>query len=154
MAIIRRSGKYGVQVEERFWTKVEKMAEDGCWFWLGAPDKAGYGRVGFNRKDYYAHRLSYEFAHGEIPEGLEIDHLCKNTLCVNPEHLEAVSHAENVRRGDGWAGRYAQKTHCPQGHPYVYENLEKYWLKRGRRRCLTCKNARELARYHRKRQAA
>lgn len=83
--------------EQRFWQKVEKSA-DGCWLWAGTILPSGYGqfRVGLGRAR--AHRFAYELLVGEIPEGLTIDHLCRNIRCVNPDHLEPVTAAENVRR--------------------------------------------------------
>ncbi len=91
-----------------------------CWVWEGCRDRNGYGRVTINYKTMFVHRAVYEEIIGPIPAGLEIDHLCRNTKCYNPEHLEAVTHAENVRRGDHHCRR---KTHCPQGHPYSGKNL-------------------------------
>jgi hypothetical protein len=78
---------------ERFWARVEK-AEDGCWEWTRGHLPAGYGQLG----RCYTHRIAYELAHGPIPEGLEIDHLCRNRGCCNPDHLEAVTHHENTLR--------------------------------------------------------
>lgn len=94
----------------------------GCWIWLGteAQTTVGpYGRMHIgNGKWQYSHILSYEDAHGPVPEGLELDHKCRNTLCMNPDHLEAVTHKENVRRGrckDIWE-RYRNKKFCSRGH--------------------------------------
>lgn len=90
--------------DERFWQKVERT--DSCWLWLGAKNDKGYGQLcrtgarnGEPARLIYAHRVSYELMIGLIPEGLVIDHLCRNASCVNPAHLEAVTFTENVRRG-------------------------------------------------------
>ncbi len=83
--------------QQRFWSKVKKT--DGCWFWLAAKTKGGYGLIQVDGSLAYAHRLSYEIAHGRIPDGLQIDHLCRTRSCVCPSHLEAVAPAENTRRG-------------------------------------------------------
>jgi hypothetical protein len=90
---------------------------DGCWLWVGSL-RGGYGRVRFNGKLVEAHRLSYEHHVGKIPDGLVIDHLCRNRSCINPEHLEVVTEAENIRRGN-------------QGSP---EAMEKHWKTRRTRR--------------------
>lgn len=81
---------------ERFWAKVRKTAT--CWLWRGATNKSGYGNFWDGERNVSAHR----FAFGEVPEGLEIDHLCSVRNCVNPDHMEAVTHAENVRRSSRW----------------------------------------------------
>lgn len=82
--------------ERRFWSKVD--ASGDCWLWTGAPH-LGYGRFSRGRSGAtYAHRVAYELLVGPIPDGLTLDHLCWNTLCVNPDHLEPVTRAENTRR--------------------------------------------------------
>lgn len=81
------------------------------------------------------HRYSYERAEGPVPAGLELDHLCRVRSCVNPEHLEPVTHRENMRRGSGWSGRHAQKAMCKSGHPFDEANT--YW-RRGGRACRAC----------------
>lgn len=106
-------------MEDRFWAKVDFIPFHECWEWGGALSKRGYGnfmvRAG---KTDGAHRVAYELLVGPIPEGLHLDHLCRNRACVRPEHLEPVTCGENLRRGSR-----ATATHCPQGHPYSGSNL-------------------------------
>lgn len=103
-----------------FESKIIKT-EVGCWLWRGSHNKDGYPRHAGTR----AHRTSYVLKNGRIPEGLEIDHLCGNRGCLNPDHLEAVTHRENVSRGrlgGVTRKRNISKTHCPSGHEYTKEN--------------------------------
>lgn len=112
--------------------------DGGCWEWQLSTNGSGYGRfwikVDGEWTRRYSHRASYENAFGPIPSGLVMDHLCKNTLCCNPEHLEVVTQSENVRRGDS---HWTRRTHCPSGHEYNEENTRMY---RGRRYCRACNN--------------
>jgi len=111
----------------------------GCWLWLGKVDKAGYGRMRFHCDELYAHRVSYEVFKKAIPKHLELDHLCRVRCCVNPDHLEAVAHQENIARG---RSHWRDKTHCPKGHPYSGNNL--FLDSLGKRRCMTCYEARKV----------
>lgn len=104
----------------------------GCWVWTGPVNNNGYGKVG----NTYVHRLSYAVAKGPIPAETEIDHLCRNRRCFNPEHLDAVTHTENVRRSP----RTGSATHCAHGHQYVVVG---FWMTGGRRRCKECRRLRE-----------
>jgi hypothetical protein len=113
--------------------------ESGCWVWLRGTNGVGYGTLRRNGRDHYAHRWFYEKHVGPIPAGLELDHLCRNRLCCNPEHLEAVTRTENLRRGFGPAAINARKTHCVNGHPLSGTNL--YVDPKGRRQCRTCREA-------------
>lgn len=93
------------------------VTDDGCWLWPGAHNGQGYGEIRVGYRKHYTHRLVYEAHRGAIPDGMVLDHLCRQPRCANPDHLEAVSQAENVRRGTaGWNMRV--KETCPQGHPY------------------------------------
>lgn len=122
----------------------------GCWIYTGYLNEAGYGIVGEGRKIVWlVHRLVYTDCFGPIPEGLDLDHLCRTPACCNPLHLEPVTKSENARRqwaatGNprSFAGLNAAKTHCPYGHEYTPENTR---LKQGRRYCRTCINARRRA---------
>lgn len=124
-------------VEERFWPKVNKSGPipEGqtdlgpCWVWTGALTGSNYGAftdraISTARRGFVlAHRWSYQAAHGPIPDGLHLDHLCRNPPCVNPAHLEPVTVAENLLRSDIAPSTInGAKTHCPQGHPYSPEN--------------------------------
>lgn len=149
---------------ERFMSFVYHEPNTGCWLHAGSP--TGYKPrqyPGFQLNGEYkrAHRVSYEHFKGEIPNGLVVDHLCRQTFCVNPDHLEAVTHKENVRRGFIVALRHlwidqppnanSLKTHCPKGHEYSGDNL---WVNNsGRRECRVCMNARKKAHSQAKRDA-
>lgn len=126
--------------EERFLAKILKPdGENGCWRFDGFHMKNGYARFGVAvGVSALAHRFSYELAHGvTLPpkaSGMELDHLCRNRWCVNPAHLELVTKAENIRRGEAGVLRQP-KTHCPHGHPYDESNTH-IW--NGRRFCKEC----------------
>lgn len=114
-----------------------------CWVWVGTLGGNGYGKVYFNGKPRWAHRVVYELHGNKIPHGLELDHLCRNPLCVNPSHLEPVTHRENMMRAPHTARHiHAAKTHCPSGHPYSPENTTVY---RGMRYCRICSRKHKIA---------
>jgi hypothetical protein len=119
---------------QRFWSRVQKS--EGCWLWTGTILSTGYGQftAGQAFRDM-AHRYSYKLAYGEIPDGLQIDHLCRVRRCVRPSHLEAVTLQENNRRSESYSGRNARKTHCPRGHALTADNLVP---RRNSRECRIC----------------
>ena len=120
---------------------MQSMAEVPCWLFVGSKDRHGYGRKRFRGRVWSAHRVMWTLMRGEIPDGMECDHLCRVRACVNPQHLEIVTHRENMRRG-----HFGQKSHCPKGHPYSEANTAHY---AGWRRCRTCYRAAQTAAYHR-----
>lgn len=128
---------------DRVMSKVEKRP-DGCWIWVGAVSH-GYGRVRVGQRVQQAHRVLYELLRGAVPGGCELDHLCVTPACVNPDHLDPVTHRENMLRGPtNRAGRNAVKTHCPSGHPYDQANTS--LRPDGSRRCRECNRLRCAAR--------
>lgn len=122
-------------LEERFMEKVVIDETTGCWVWQAA-FTTGYAWFNVDGTPQLGHRVAYEMLVGPIPEWLTLDHLCRNRACVNPEHLEPVTLAENKRRGESPAAINARKTHCPQGHPYDEENT--HVTTEGYRDCRTC----------------
>ena len=134
-------------VEDRFWEKVDKdgpipacRPELGpCWLWT-ASTMEGYGSFYIDGKSIGAHRVAYRWFVGEVPDGREIDHLCRVRRCCNPAHLEAVSHQVNVLRGMSPAALNATKTHCPQNHEYTEENTYLYDGERHCKRCMRLAN--------------
>ena len=121
-------------LEDRFWMKVE--ISDGCWDWTGYRGKNGYGRLSASYRERAPYRFSYELVVGPIPAGLQLDHLCRNRVCVNPAHLEAVTSRTNILRGNGVAARYATRTRCAQGHELLGANLA--LRTDGGRKCRAC----------------
>lgn len=128
--------------------KIDKT--DTCWIWKGNKDPNSYGIIWINGTRKRVHRVTYELVKGKIPEGLEIDHLCCNPSCVNPDHLEAVTHKENMRR---WRGN--EPGHCIRGHPLSGDNLETYMGKWGKLKngCKRCHSEMARLRYQRNKKA-
>jgi hypothetical protein len=136
---------------DRLMDKVQPVPWSGCWLWTAAVNRNGYGVFGLKRRIRLAHCASYEMHRGQIPEGLELDHLCRVPCCVNPDHLEAVTHRVNILRGN--TRSYIRVTHCPRGHPYDEVNAYRFFVGDGRelaRNCRVC--CREAARRYRLRQ--
>ena len=135
---------------DKFWSKVDKT--DSCWNWMGYKNK-GYGRFRLDKNLVLSHRFAYELVKGKIPTNKQIDHLCKNPSCVNPEHLEAVTQQENMRRSFCISTINAKKTHCPKGHELKGDNLTNYPLRRGYRECKICTKKYMKEYYERKKHA-
>lgn len=134
---------YRGTADERFARNVADAS--GCVLWVGDLNADGYGRFWDGEKKVLAHRWAWEQKRGAIPEGLTLDHLCRVRCCVNPEHLEPVTNAENIRRA------YSVITHCLNGHPFDEENT--YRPSHGRRSCRACHRERERT-YRANRKAA
>lgn len=116
---------------------------NGCWITEYKLKRDGYSRVKIKGKAALAHRVTYQVLVGPIPDGLTLDHLCRNRGCCNPYHLEPISLVENIMRGDGFGARNARKTHCNKGHEFTDENTRTY--KNGRW-CRTCVRERSTER--------
>lgn len=128
-------------VSDRLWARVDRSGD--CWLWTGALDRNGYGRISTGGRGdpiAFVHRVAYELIVGPIPDGLVIDHLCRNRACCNPDHMEPVTDAENKRRGFSPSAVNARKTHCKRGHELSGDNV----LVNGTgRSCRECRRDRE-----------
>lgn len=132
---------------ERFWAKTvieDTGYETPCLTWTARRER-GYARIHWQGKTRLAYRVAYEIQVGPIPDGLQLDHLCRNRACVNVTHLEPVTPRENTLRGTSLSAQRAKKTHCPAGHEYTPESTSRD--RKGRRTCRACKKERDDARY-------
>ena len=130
---------------KKIWDQIQ-IFEDSCWVWLGSPSGSGYGRVTWEGKREPAHRVIYKLLVGEIPDGLDLDHLCRNRTCVYPNHLDPVPRLVNLWRSPIFNGN---RTHCPKGHLRTPENT--CIQKRGRyemKSCRECRRIKSQIRWH------
>lgn len=133
-------------------SKIMPEPNSGCWLWLASVDAANYGMVRVGRHPNFrdhapAHRFIYEFYNGPVSENLVIDHLCRNTFCVNPNHLEPVTEQENILRGTGSSAKNARKQFCDNGH-----SLHDAYFVSGGRKCRICQLA-NMKRYYTRKHA-
>jgi len=142
----------------RFWAKVNEHGPvpahrsdlGPCWEWTASRNNNGYGVFRWQGRLHCAHRIVYQVLVGLIPDGLESDHLCRNPPCVNPAHIEAVTHRVNSRRGNVGAvngARQMAKTHCLHGH--LYDEMNTYRTPDGRRNCRACRRTSSMESYYR-----
>jgi hypothetical protein len=134
-----RRGLFVGNRSDRFWSLIEKTPT--CWIWHGTLRTYGYGAFKINGRSIAAHRITYMLRNGHIPEDLELDHLCRVPACVNPAHLEAVTHRTNVLRGTSPSAMQAQQPTCSRGHEFTKITS------RGRRHCVICHNLGQRRRY-------
>lgn len=137
LAAFRRCSEYH-RLPPRFWAKVREHETSGCWIWIAALNPSGYGQYHHDGRCRTAYRVAYEAIIGGVPAGLELDHTCRQRSCVNPSHLEAVTHAVNMERSLPF--RRPPPTHCPNGHEFAPGTTYTERRQNGRsaRRCRTC----------------
>ena len=134
---------------ERFFKLIKIDQISGCWNWCGYLNSNGYGKLGIKMKTHYSHRISYFIFKGEIPEGLVVDHKCRNRSCVNPDHLRAVTRRTNtIENSSSMAAIHSRKKECLRGHPLSGTNLR--IRKNGSRICIACHQMRNAKRDRRK----
>lgn len=125
----------------RFWSRVDKRGPLGCWQWTAGKLTSGYGSFRVGNRAHVAHKYAYEALRGPVPEGKQLDHLCRNRACVNPDHLEPVPQRVNCLRGISLPALNARKTHCIHGHEFTPSNT--YVNPKGHRGCRICRASRK-----------
>jgi hypothetical protein len=123
---------------------------NGCILWTGAREKSGYGNIDYQKKRYKAHRFAYEIFIGPIPKNKELDHICRNKSCVNPEHLRAVTHQENMLNS-AYMDRANARTHCKNGHELA---IFGYRSRTNSKRCKGCDKLNNEKRRQRERRSS
>lgn len=116
-----------------FWSKADVRNENECWLWKRSLSTGGYPRYK-KGNIYYAHIYAYTITKGAIPDGLELDHTCLTRSCINPNHLEAITHQENMLRGNTFASKQSKQTHCKRNH-----SLDNSYIHKNRRLCRICR---------------
>lgn len=142
-----RPGRPARNTAETVWTRLAISHPAACWPFVGGLTTKGYGQFYFAGRKHLAHIVAWELTNGPVPDGLQLDHLCRNPACANPAHLEPVTSRENTERSPIHNGA---KTHCPQGHPYAGKNL-RIRSTDGARICRACNNADARERKRRRR---
>ena len=143
------------KVEERAWKKIETIPECGCWMWVGATKKKGYGSFAVGGVSFGAHQVIYALYKGLVPKGLQLDHLCRVRSCVNPDHLEPVTSLENRLRGESLVFKASRSSYCKNGHIYNAKNTRYVSLPDGYtgRACRVCDKEAARARRRNKKRA-
>lgn len=137
---VLRHGSLATRLEQQ----IAYEPNTGCWLWMGCVNRGGYGRIsrgGRSGKSALVHRVSYSLHRGSVPPGYELDHLCRQRSCLNPEHLEIVTRKVNIARGDGprlTRLKHQQRTHCKWGHPFTADNTRWQIDHRNGARCRQC----------------